>query len=270
VFVVLVLAAVIASTCVLADSSEVEADTESEFPAGKPRKGKALKSARVPNERRFGFRQKVVIVPKGDPRAQAPYVAPPAPKHPKEARVIVEADVVTPPPVFTAGVPTPSFSGRVLKAGAPAKNEGACLANYRGAVAAQKAAAYQANYKSRGVKYNQSLRQFGITAKYSDCSSFVTSILADIGMDCLFAAGRYTGYMNPRIKARGGYKQTAVAGDIVMWGDHTGMITSVCGGGKYTMVAMGLSGAGLAQCKTVAQLKSWGSGGWLGFWTPRA
>ncbi len=50
---------------------------------------------------------------------------------------------------------------------------------------------YQATYKSRGVRYSQPNRQFGINAKYADCSSFVTSILTDIGMNCLFDAGRY-------------------------------------------------------------------------------
>ncbi len=49
---------------------------------------------------------------------------------------------------------------------------------------------YQATYKSRGVRYSQPRREFGINAKYADCSSFVTSILNDVGMNCLFAAGR--------------------------------------------------------------------------------
>lgn len=144
-----------------------------------------------------------------------------------------------------------------------------CLSGYKGATVAAKAASYQSNYKSRHVVYNQARRQFGIGAKFSDCSSFVNSILRDTGYACLFAGHENTAFMNQEIRKRGGFKQTAVAGDIVMWGGHTGLITRACGGGKYSMVAMGVHGAGLANCQTVAGLKGWGSGGWLGFWTPR-
>jgi len=244
--------------------------------------------------------QKVVMVPKGDPRARPPagWVDPtPAPivsSLKKEQKIVVEAEEVYPLPT---AVHKPHHHGKkskkaadskkqkveifrkkslvtasprpLLKSGAPSANAGSCLAKYNGAAVAAKASAYQANYKSRGVIYSQPRRQFGIGAKYADCSSFVTSILQDTGFDCLFAAGRYTAYMNQQIAKRGGWKQTAVVGDIVMWGSHTGLIVKVCGGGRYTMVAMGLHGAGLASCLTVSQLKSWGSGGWKGFWTPR-
>jgi len=252
---------------------EAEAEADVDRPAGKPRKGASLTAAKVPNKLRYGHHERVVYVPKGDPRAKDPN--PPRPHHRhhrKEQRVVVEAEDVTRPEGedhhHTRHQVGKMEQHMLLKAGAPS-SAGACLAHWNGATAAAKAKQYQANYKSRGVKYSQPYRQFGITAKYSDCSSFVTSILNDIGMDCLFAAGRNTMYMNSQIRTRGGYKQTAQVGDIVMWGGHTGMITEVCGNGRYTMTAMGLHGAGLAVCQTVTALKAWGSGGWLGFWTPR-
>lgn len=263
-FAILVLCA-IASTAMAAD-----ADTEVDVPTTRPRRGKPLVAARQVGKS-FG-NQKVVTVPKGDPRARGPVEAvAPAPKPAREPRVIVEADVAEPivlaPAVAPAAVPVAAPS-RLLKAVAPS-TASACLRSWNGATAAAKAAAYQANYKSRGVRYSQPNRQFGITANYADCSSFVTSILNDIGMNCLFAAGRYTAYMNEQIRARGGYSQVAKVGDIVMWGSHTGMIVRVCAPGSYSMVAMGNSGAGRAECKTPAGLAAWGSGGWLGFWTPR-
>lgn len=279
-FAVLVLCAVVGTVV----ASVADADVESEIPTRKPRKGAALKPARSLG-RGYG-NQKVVIVPKGDPRARGPVAAPAPVQAPVNDRVIVEAETfdteadaaaaaaalaaatVAVPATAPAAASVPGAT-RVLKAGAPA-GAGSCLARYNGAAVAAKAAAYQANYKSRGVKYSQPNRQFGITAKFADCSSFVTSILADTGFNCLFAAGRYTSYMNTEIRKRGGYSQSAKVGDIVMWGTHTGLIVKQCSANTWTMVAMGNSGAGRAECKTVDGLKGWGSGGWLGFWTPRA
>jgi len=275
-FTVLVVLA-LATTALAAD---VDADVETEIPTRKPRAGK--KTVPVKTKGRSFGNQKVVIVPKGDPRARpgaGEVVAPEPVKPAKAPREIVEADVVETTPVVVP--PTPDFvnglpantavgAGRpLLKSPAPAGAD-TCLRSYNGAAAAAKGAEYQANYKARGVKYSQPNRQFGITAKFADCSSFVTSILADTGFNCLFNAGRYTAYMNEQIRLRGGYSQTAKLGDIVMWGSHTGLIVKVCSPTTYTMVAMGNSGAGRAECKTVDGLKGWGSGGWLGFWTPRA
>jgi len=314
VFAVLVVCAV-ALSAVHALRADADVEVEVDVPTTPPRRGKPLKPARTLGPK-YGNTQKVVIVPKGDPRAQAP-PSPPKPVQPQEPKVIVEADAVEPvvpqppttvevvdaasptpfvpsivtggngggvvvpptapsgagagpfvPPIAPAGgAGAPSVPRPLLKNGAP--NPGACLARYNGATAAARASTYQATYKSRGVRYSQPNRQFGINAKYADCSSFVTSILTDIGMNCLFDAGRYTAYMNKMIAARGGYSRTANVGDIVMWGSHTGMIVRVCSPGVYSMVAMGNSGAGRAECKTPSQLAAWGSGGWLGFWRPR-
>lgn len=277
-FAVLMVLAVAHSALAAVSDTEAEAAgaAEVDTPAGKVRSGHKLTPARQVGKS-YG-NQKVVIVPKGDPRARGPAPHRVKPKAPAEKRIIVEAEAVEssiPPPV-----PAPLTAEQkkrlaalprrpiVLRSGAP-PNAGACLANYNGATVAAKAASYQSTYKANGVKYSQPQRQFGLTASFSDCSSFVTSILADTGYNCLFAAGRYTSYMNARIGERGGYKQTAVVGDVVMWGSHTGLIVKQCSPTTWSMVAMGNSGAGRAECKTVAVLKSWGSGGWLGFWTPR-
>ncbi len=51
-------------------------------------------------------------------------------------------------------------------------------------------------------------------------------------------------------------------------GGHTGIVTKVCSKTTFSMVAMGLHGAGLANCLTNAGIAKWGSGGFLGYWTP--
>jgi hypothetical protein len=256
-------------------ASEGETDAAVDVPTGKPRRGKAKVSVRTVGPS-FG-NQKVVIVPKGDPRARGPAPPAPKPKPAAEPKIIVEAEAVEPqvPPPLPLPSTTPTTADGaataprpILKSALPS-TASACLRNYNGAAVAARAASYQSTYKARGVKYSQPKREFGINAKYSDCSSFVTSILADTGFNCLFASGRYTAFMNQQIRVRGGYSQTAKVGDIVMWGSHTGLIVKQCSATTWSMVAMGNSGAGRAECKTVAGLKSWGSGGWLGFWTPR-
>jgi hypothetical protein len=241
-------------------------DVDSGIPTSAPRRGKALKPAVVTRYSKRHFidgRQRVVIVPKGDPRARNPNPQAPtpvAPLPPVEQRIIVEAE-------DASAAATPAAPRRILQAAAPA-NPGACLKNYNGAAVAARAKLYQTTYVAQRTAYVYSGRQYGITAKKADCSSFVTSILNDMGYLCLFAKVRDTAYMNQQIRARGGYKQTAVLGDIVMWGHHTGLVVHICGAGSYKMAAMGTSGARLTPCLTVNQLKVWGSGGWLGFWTP--
>jgi hypothetical protein len=290
---VVVLCLVIAS----AFAADTDTDTDVEIPTTRPRKGRPTKGVKVIGKR-FGGGQRVHYVPKGSPLARNPNPPQPKPAKPQEPRVIVEAEDVTrwnedrKAPLLKAGVsPCQSQGGTCKDVGqcggttrsglcpgpanikccftGSAGNPGSCLANYDGSRVVAKALAYQSAYQSRGTKYSQSGRQYGISARLADCSSYVTSILEDTGYDCLFAAGRYTGYMNPQIRARGGYSQTAKAGDLVMWGGHTGIVVKVCGGGKYQMTAMGNSGARISPCLTPGQMASWGSGGWLGFWTPR-
>jgi hypothetical protein len=242
---------------VVASAFAADTDADTDIPTKRPRKGRATKPVKTIGKRYGG--QKVHYVPKGDPRARNPNPPVPKPKKTPEPKVIVDAEDVT---RWDPPVPKP---GPILRGANPA----ACLANYDGAKVLAKALAYQSAYQSRNTRYSQPNRQFGITAKFADCSSYVTSILADTGYNCLFAAGRYTAFMNQEIRKRGGYSTTARAGDIVMWGGHTGIVTKDCGGGRYQMTAMGNSGARISPCSTLQQLNAWGSGGILGFWHPR-
>jgi len=294
---VLVLALVVATA--FAADADTETEDALEIPTKPPGKGKAVKPVKVVGKRYGGA--KVHYVPKGDPRARDPN--PPKRKHvkPKEPRVIVEAEDATKwvrnevsslKSLLKAGAPSACSSkggscmdvaqcrGTTQSGLCPGAanikccfssgaNPGACLSNYNAGAVVAKALQYQSTYQRNGVRYSQPNRQYGINAKFSDCSSYVTSILEDTGFDCLFRAGRYTGYMNPQIRARGGYSQVAKAGDLVMWGGHTGIVTKVCGAGQYQMTAMGNSGARVTPCLTPSQMAAWGSGGWLGFWTPR-
>jgi len=147
---------------------------------------------------------------------------------------------------------------------------GACLKNFNGQAFANMAIKYQQHYAQRGVRYSQPSRQFGYDVSYADCTSFGYSVMQAAGYGCLFNNARYTAAMKPLMAARGGWHQVARTGDVAFWGDHFGIVVNACAGGKVDMVAMGLSGCRRTGCITVAQLKSWGSGGWIGFWTPRA
>jgi len=208
---------------------------------------------------------KPVMVPKGDPRAHAPGRAPaPQSAAPSSAPIAAATSV---PPVQPTTSATPQKA--ILQATATV-NQGACLAGFNGAKLASTASSWQQHYAANKVTYSQPLRQYGYNAKKADCSSFVTSVLESIGYDCLFADGRNTGAMKPKMVARGGFHQVPKLGDIVMWGGHTGIVVQICAGGKAAMVAMGNSGCRNTGCITVASMKQWGSGGWLGFWTPRA
>jgi len=147
---------------------------------------------------------------------------------------------------------------------------GSCLSNFNGANLAARALQYQTAYAAHGVHYSQPSRQFGASppVQYADCSSFVTSVLDSLGWDCLFANGRYTGAMIPIMQSRGGFHSTPKLGDIVMWTEHTGIIVGNCPAGQARMVAMGLSGARDTNCISITSLHGWGSGTFLGFWTP--
>jgi len=146
---------------------------------------------------------------------------------------------------------------------------GACLKNFNGQAFANMAIKYQQHYAQRGVRYSQPSRQFGYDVSYADCTSFGYSVMQAAGYGCLFNNARWTGAMKPLMAARGGWHQVARTGDVAFWGDHFGIVVNACAGGKVDMVAMGLSGCRRTGCITVASLKSWGSGGWIGFWTPR-
>jgi len=150
----------------------------------------------------------------------------------------------------------------------------ACLKSFQAAKTAAAALTFRASYAANNVRYSQPNRSFGLVpgTKKADCSSFVTSVLESVGYNCLWsnAEARNTQRMNKDIRARGGYKTTAKPGDLVMWSGHTGLISpKSCPKNTYELVAMGLHGAKASGCLTVEKMKKWGSGTWLGFWTPR-
>jgi len=92
------------------------------------------------------------------------------------------------------------------------------------------------------------------------------------GYGCVFANGRYTAAMKPIIAKRGGFSQSAKTGDVIMWGGHFGIVVKgneVCGAGQASMVAMGTHGCKESGCLSNSALNHWGSGGFLGYWTPR-
>jgi len=146
-----------------------------------------------------------------------------------------------------------------------------CLSNFNAATFAARALAYQQAYRSHGVVYGQSSRQFGASppVRYADCTSFITSVLDSLGWNCLFAAGRYTGYMNPIMQSRGGFHSTPKTGDLVAWSGHSGIVVQVCAGGAVRMVAMGTHGCADTGCIALSRLPGWGAGTFLGFWTPQ-
>jgi len=186
----------------------------------------------------------VVTVPKGDPRAR---------------------------PSAAAASSAPAPAAALLKAGAPSATN--CMAKFNAAHFASVAAGLQSQWYRAGVRYeSDSRRQFGSAppVRVADCTSFGQSVLEAAGYGCLFGRAKAnTRAMDPIMRARGGYHQVPKTGDIVMWSGHFGIVVQACPGGKVSMVAMGLSGCRVTGCITVASLKSWGSGQWYGFWTPR-
>jgi len=132
----------------------------------------------------------------------------------------------------------------------------------------------QKQYFAAGVQYSQPQRQFGLPSngvRYADCTSFGYSALNIAGYGCLFAnpSQRNTFAMEPIMKVRGGFHWTPKVGDIVLWTDHFGVVVGLCSTGVIDFVAMGLSGAAYGSCLSVEQLRPWGSGTLLGFWTPQ-
>jgi len=170
----------------------------------------------------------------------------------------------------SAAIARPTLTLRSSGAAAAAATGANCLANFNGAAFATVASTYQRNYKAHGTIYSQAKRQFGLNVQYSDCSSFVSSVMTAAGYGCLFVGSKAnTAAMVPEERARGGFHSVPRVGDLVMWTSHTGIVTAV-GNGVATMVAMGVHGCANTGMIALSKIPGWGSGSFLGYWTPRA
>lgn len=126
-------------------------------------------------------------------------------------------------------------------------------------------------YRKNNVKYSQTKRQFGADAKYSDCSTTVATILNLANYSNLLKSTN-TRAMRAEITAKGGKfrKDNPKPGDIMMWGGHVTLVVEV----KNNIVHfahMGNSGARIGSARltnnTLNMESTWGSGGFIGFWT---
>lgn len=126
-------------------------------------------------------------------------------------------------------------------------------------------------YKKNKVRYNQSKREFGLGAKFSDCSSAVSTILKLSGVEDKLKSTN-TRSMREEIAAKGGKfrKNDPRPGDIMMWGGHVALVTGVDDDSVH-FAHMGRSGATIGKVKLVGRIleseSTWGSGGFIGFWT---
>lgn len=164
--------------------------------------------------------------------------------------------------------------GDLMSASAvPAASQGGnCLANFNGKALADRAVKFQSEYRNNGVRWAAKLPHYGLppTVKQADATSFVTSVLDSLSWNCLFAAGRTTSAMIPQMKVRGGFHTAPKLGDVVMWEKQgAAIVTELCAANTVRSVMFTeQSGAADTGCVTTDNLKAWGDGDFLGFWTP--
>jgi peptidoglycan hydrolase-like protein with peptidoglycan-binding domain len=126
-------------------------------------------------------------------------------------------------------------------------------------------------YRKNNVKYSQTKRQFGADAKYSDCSATVATILNLANYGHLLKSTNTRG-MRAEIAAKGGEfrKDNPKPGDIMMWGGHVTLVVEVKNNTVH-FAHMGNSGARIGSARltnnTLNIESTWGSGGFIGFWT---
>jgi len=146
-----------------------------------------------------------------------------------------------------------------------------CMSSFNAQAFASKASSMCAAYRQAGVIYSQPKRQFGMppAVKYADCTSFGYSVMSAAGIGCMFTNARWTGAMQPIMRANGGFHTAPQVGDVAMWGGHFGIVVGACGSGQVRFVAMGLHGCRDSGCISMSTINRWGSGGWIGFWTPK-
>jgi hypothetical protein len=167
---------------------------------------------------------------------------------------------------------TPASSVIVSGVAPPAASSYGCLSSFNPGLFALRAQEYQQSYRANGVRYDDTgkTRQFGpsLPVMSADCSSFVTSVLTSLKWNCLFAATPYTSAMRVIMEHRGGFHPAPRLGDIVVWSSHVGIVAEVCGVNSVRMVAMGTHGAADTGCIALDRVAGWGSGQFLGYWTP--
>lgn len=126
-------------------------------------------------------------------------------------------------------------------------------------------------YRKNEVRYNQSKREFGLAAKFSDCSSAVSTILKISGMEGKLRSTN-TRSMREETSSKGGRfrKNNPLPGDLMMWGGHVALVTEVDENFVH-FAHMGRSGARIGKVRMSGKIleseSTWGSGGFIGFWT---
>jgi len=137
------------------------------------------------------------------------------------------------------------------------------------------AKAVVSQYKKNKTEYGQENREFGLDAKYADCSSTVTTMLRNAGQGHLFKAQDSKG-MRAEITALPTNnvirKDNPAPGDIMLWGGHVAIVTEIKGG-KVFFAMMGSHGAQIGNAKldkndSLLTESTYGHGGFIGFWTP--
>jgi len=131
-----------------------------------------------------------------------------------------------------------------------------CLSTYDGQCVSQWAQYIGTKYNDAHVKYNQAKRQFGLDAKFSDCSSYTSTVLRSAGYECFLKALEHQTTLYFRTVERklvgklpncGGFHlDKPQVGDLMNWEHgttgHIGIIVDVNEDrSKVRFVAMGTS-----------------------------
>ena len=126
-------------------------------------------------------------------------------------------------------------------------------------------------YRKNEVQYSQAKRQFGIDAKFSDCSATVHTILK-LSNALHVLSSTNTSAMRREIANKGGQfrKTNPKVSDIMMWGGHVTIVTEVKNDTVF-FAHMGNSGARIGAVRLdnnkLSRENVWGSGGFIGFWS---
>jgi len=147
-----------------------------------------------------------------------------------------------------------------------------------------------AELKSIGTKYGQPETRDWSDKTVADCSKFVQWLLEAAGQDNMMGGreGATTAQMQQWImdatdteKVQDAFRtDSPQPGDVMMWEHHVGLVVAVAqeGDTQYmAFAAMGSSGASIIgekdgklwlKVKDTDQIDTFGSGAFLGYWTP--